>query len=509
MKLAGTRQFMVFRHIHVFFCLFIAFVLLFEISSSVTAMEIPELSRERLNKIISIISRYKRDKENPRDPFVKESILKEVSEFVNLVPDAEVKTMQRDQIMNEVRRKVALRFPDSHKVFEEKVKAEAENKFRMAKINEYVSVRYQKANRVYTQEGIFYEYGYGNKSIKIGPSYISIVDLVDEDRVKFDEKFNKKMKTEYINRKIDDYYKIKQNYTSEVFNEIQRQINNENERNGYIYAYNNWRSAKDVTLALIDEISGGGAQGQSQQQQETTESETSAGKTDSNKTETTSSQASVPPVSESELEKKHRAMIKKAEDEWIKIANNFPGIDGDQGYKPARWSDSLEDVKILLAKELDNSKGTADLQYIKVPENKPITAIELHFFHGYFYKVVIRYRLASSEDLMYPIVQSIRDKYGPPDQEKDLPPEDPSAPPPEQPAEEPPPPPEETFTWTGNVTKGSLYIRRNPDGSLAQMDFTKECPKVIEEITKELEKERKRKEQEEREKELKIYKEFN
>ncbi len=498
--------------------------------SGVSALEIPELSRERLNKIISIISRYKKDKENPKDPFVKETILKEISEFVVLEPDAEIKNLQKDEVKNEVYKKVALRYPDSHKVFEDKTKAEAEKIFRMAKLNEYLSVKYRKGNNTYTQEGVFYEYGFGNRSVKIGSSFISVVDLFDDDRVKFDESFNKKKKSEYINSKIGNYYKIKQNYTTEVFNEIQRQLSADNERNGYIYAYNKWRSAKEVTLSLIDEIAG------SQPEPDTkivadaggataTPGQDTTAKPDAKQTAGTQDPADKPQNGTGEAglagtDAKKSDLKRKAESEWMKIANTFPGIDGDQGYKPLHWFETEENAKIILEKELDNSSNS-EVKYIKHPEKSPISSIDLHFFHGYFCKVVIHYRLAKTQEAMYHIVQSIRDKYGPPDQEKETavveggdpaaPAPEPAPPPPEgqAPAEEPPPPPEETFTWTGKVTKGTLYIRRNPDGSLAQMDFIKENPAVQEVIGEELEKERKKKEQEEREKELEIYKKFN
>ena len=217
-----------------------------------------------------------------------------------------------------------------------------------------------------------------------------------------------------------------------------------------------------------------------------------------------------------------KELTKKAEDEWTKISNSFPGIDGDQGYKPALWYMKSNDVDILLAKELGGKQGE-DIKIIKMASPGAIECVELHFSHGYFYKVVTKYRIAKTAEAMYLIARKIKDIYGATDQEKEaeVAEETPAEPKPEdtKPAEvkpagdappvEAPPPAEETFTWTGKITKGTLYFRRNPDSSLAEMTFTKENPKVIEEINIKLEEERKKKEKEEKQKELEEYKKFN
>ncbi len=214
-----------------------------------------------------------------------------------------------------------------------------------------------------------------------------------------------------------------------------------------------------------------------------------------------------------------KELTKKAEDEWTKISNSFPGIDGDQGYKPALWHMKSSDVDILLAKDL-GGKQTGDVKIIKMAAPGAIECVELHFSHGYFYKVVTKYRIAKTAEEMYRIAQKIKDIYGETDQEKEaklMPVEgdENSAKPAEAKPKgeethvEEPPPAEVTFTWTGKITKGSLYYKRNPDGSLSEMIFTKEIPKVVEGKNIRLEDEKKKNEKEEKEKELELYKKYN
>ena len=490
-------------------CVALLLIMFFPLSPlSSRSAEIPEKSRERINNIIKIIKRFQVEYSNLNDPDVKKTLMEEVGELVTLAPDSEIKSMGKDDLTNQIRRKVALKFPDKHTEFVEKVNAEAEDKFKPAKINEFVSVKYKKGNNIFSQDGVFWSFGIGSKSVKIGNSNISIIDLFDEDRVKFDEAFNKQKKKEFINSKIENYYKIKQNYSNDVHNDLIKQINDQNENNGYIY-WKKWWTAKDLTQKLIDDEMNGTKPSP----------DDTAGKPEEPPTKPVTPDKPVDPEVTSGTGQKAKDLTKKAEDEWVRIKNTFPGIDADQGYRPALWYMKSNDVDILLAKELGSKTG--DVKVIKMTGPGAIDCIELHFFHEYFYKVVTKYKIAKTAEAMYQIARKIKDIYGATDQEKEaeIAEENSEKPAEEKPADgkpagdappvEAPLPPEETFTWTGKITKGTLYFKRNPDGSLASMTFTKENPKVVEEINKKLEEDRKKREKEEKEKELEDYKKFN
>ncbi len=503
-------------------CVALLLIMFFPLSPlSSRSAEIPEKSRERINNIIKIIKRFQVEYSNLNDPDVKKTLMEEVGELVTLSPDSEIKSMNKDDLINQIRRKVALKFPDKHTEFVEKVNVAAEEKFKLAKINDFVSVKYRKGNSIFSQEGVFYGFGIGSKSVKIGNSNISIIDLFDEDRVKFDEPFSRQQKKEFINSKIENYYKTKQSYFNEVHNDLSKQLNDQNENNGYIYVWNKWWTAKDLTQKLIDDEMNGTK----------SSTEETAGKNEETPAKppvdvATNDKPDVPSP-EATKNQKVKDLTKKAEDEWTRINNTYPGIDGDQGYKPALWYMKSNDVDVLLAKELGGKQG-GDIKIIKMTGPGVIECIELHFFHGYFYKVVTKYRIAKTAEAMYQIARKIKDIYGATDQEKEAEIAEENS---ENPAEakpgeakpaetkpaetkpagdappaEAPLPPEETFTWTGKITKGTLYFKRNPDNSLSSMTFTKENPKVIEEINIKLEDERKKKE---KEKELELYKKFN
>ena len=89
-------------------------------------------------------------------------------------------------------------------------------------------------------------------------------------------------------------------------------------------------------------------------------------------------------------------LLKIAKGEWVRIIKTFPGIDGDQGYYPAMFYMKSEDVNILFSKELGDNPDK-DLKIIKMQDSDPVETVELHFFHEYFYKTVIKFRVGDNK----------------------------------------------------------------------------------------------------------------
>ncbi len=494
-----------------------------------------EKSKERINSIIKIVVKYRDAGQSLSDPDVKEAILNEVAEIVPLEPESQAKAVSFDDVAAEVRKKVALRFPDKHDSLKQTIQAEADKKFKMAAIMDYVTVKYMKGEKTYTAEGVFYGYGIGNKSVNIDQTHIPIVDLVDEDRAKYDKAFREQKVKEFMNGQIDTYYKRKQAYTNNVKEEIMGRISRENEEKGFIFAWNKWRSAKSVVDILVDDMGKNKGGGESGTEQGTEVAETGT-KPSADKTPPKENPKGTPPDLKPEnpdpatkttasLDKNVLQLMKKADDEWIRISNTYAGIDADQGYKPALWWMKSKDVNLLFPKFL-KPDDTSEVKILTYPPGDPIESVELHFFNGYFYKAVMKFRIAKTVEAMVELAKKIRDKYGPSDDEKE--PEPPpegeapaeGAPPADQkPAEQPPPegeqpsgadiPVEESYVWTGKITKAQLLIRRNPEKTaIIEFTFTKENPKIVPDQQEKMEKEKADKEKREREEELKRYQDF-
>lgn len=470
------------------------------------AIKSTEESINYINRINGIIKKYKDAGEKLTDRDVKEAILKEVSEFIPLNPGSGAESMNMDAIKSKVMQEVAIKFPAKYENMKKKISEDADKKFRMSNVMEFISVKYLKGDNLYTAKGLFYGIKPERNGVKIGETIYPIVDLVPEDRVKFDKTFCEIKKKQYIDEEIGKYYQKKQEYTAEVRKQITDQISKKNEKAGYIYAWDKWRTAKDVTEILISELM------KDQGIVTIPQPEPSAVPAIVESTETTVAKLG------DALEKRKTELEKKVDMELMRVANTFSGIDADQGYKRAMWWMKGEDINLLFPDFKPDDKSNPKI--IKNPN--PITdSVELYFFNDYLFRVVIKYKIASSTDAMVELAKKIRDDYGPSDEEKKAekaeetpPPSSSTTPETETTAEVPEEesseiPLEETYVWKGKITKGTLIIRRSEDGkSLTEFTFIKENPEVVEKISSALEKEKKRKEEEEKKKEFEMYKKY-
>ncbi|HRU01637.1 MAG TPA: hypothetical protein P5239_08040, partial [Victivallales bacterium] len=203
-----------------------------------------EISDARVSKINSIISRFKEAGENLNDPDVRMAILKEVSRFYPLEPEAKPNLITREELSKVVREKVQLKFPDNYQDLEKRARQNAEKLFQKAKVNDYVKVTYEKGSKSYTVEGYFFGYGAMEHSVNIGGNIIAIFDLIPEDRAKFDDKFREYQKDQYIKKYIRDYYMRKNDYSLELFKQEKDEITKFNENAGYVLAMGKWMTPK-------------------------------------------------------------------------------------------------------------------------------------------------------------------------------------------------------------------------------------------------------------------------
>ncbi|HRU01990.1 MAG TPA: hypothetical protein P5239_09840, partial [Victivallales bacterium] len=216
---------------------------------------------------------------------------------------------------------------------------------------------------------------------------------------------------------------------------------------------------------------------------------------------------------------------KKAEIDQQRIKTRFAGIDSDQGYGNAIWWMKHADVNLLFD-SLVSKTPEGDMEILSF-EKGPVEKVELYFFNGYFYKVVVKFRIAPTPKAMEILYRKIVKTYGKTDQEKEEEKANAEAETAanektnkeeqkseekkegEQPPEEIEIPQELTLTWTGQETKGSLFIKLTPDKkAYSEFILTKESTKVVQEVTALIEKERKAKTEAELKKLLEEYGEF-
>ena len=220
----------------------------FDFASATESM----ISKMRVRKIMNIIKEYTSEKEKLTDPFVQKDILDRVAEDFTLEPDEKPNTKPVSEVAREVRKLVAKRFPNSLKKIKYKAKKEANQEFKINEKLDFVTVKVQKGRSIYSISGVFYGFGVGGKSVRIGDNLpIAMFDLSPTDRARFDRIFCEKIKKKYVSKKIRQYFVKKQSYLNMLFHDKLGAIARENEKLGYIYRWDKWRTPKDITENLI------------------------------------------------------------------------------------------------------------------------------------------------------------------------------------------------------------------------------------------------------------------
>ncbi len=447
-----------------------------------------EISETRMTKITSIISRFQEAGEDLSDPDVRSAILKEISKYYPLEPESKANLIGHEELSKLVREKVHLKFPDSHDSLDKRAKQSAEKNFQKAKINDYVKLTYEKGVKTYKVEGYFFGYGAMENSINVGGNIVAIFDLIPEDRAKFDDKFREYLTDQFIKKQIRDYYTRKADYSIELLKEQKESIVKYNENVGYVFARCKWMTPKELATTLIDlMLSKGQIAKVDPIPIETSEIKPTP-------STTLDEQPSAENTTKDTKTKKIEDVRRKAEIDQQKIKTKYAGIDSDQGYNNAIWWMKHQDVNLLF-EPLVNKAGEGDVENLNF-DTGPIQKVELFFFYGYFYKVVVHFKIADPR-AMEILYRRIVETYGKTDQEKT----EEAAPPNPAPEGELAPvveeiviPQELTLTWTGKETLGTLYLKLTPDKkAYSTFVLTKENPKVMKEVSLLIEKERKQK----------------
>jgi hypothetical protein len=369
------------------------------------------ISRMRIRKITEIIRRYQGAGENLGDPDVKAAVFQEIAENFPLEPQGNPNRTSTRDIAKVIREKVAEKFPDELKEVERKAQEEAGPRFAMHNILDYVFVRYEQGRKTYDVEGVFYNYGKGGSSINISGQIVPIFDLLPEYRAKFDRTFNEIQKKEFIQDRIRNYFRRKTQYSGELFNDIRDQITQENEKDGWIYAWNDWRTPKDVAEQVMRGIltnaevppEGGSAE----------TGVPAAGAADGDTPSPADPGGASPPdaatPSADSLQQRIVEAKKRAEQKKIIIANTFTGVDADQGYALALWGMSRSDVALLFHPEisLESQSSIETLNYAQ----GAVQSVELFFLDNILYRTVITFRVAHSEAMQL-LWRKISESYG-------------------------------------------------------------------------------------------------
>lgn len=387
-----------------------------------------EISKLRVRKIANIIKEYTSANEKLTDPFVQKDILDRVAKEFTLDPDEKPNTTSVSEVAREVRKMVSKRFPDSIKTIKKKAKKEANKKYKMMEKLDFVTVHVQRGRTNYSVSGVFYGFGVGGKSVRIGDNLpIACFDLAPNDRAKFDKPFCDEMRKKYISKRIRRYFDKKQSYLNALFHEKLNALAKENEKLGYIYRWGKWRTPKNVTEYLIKQqirqqrLHSTGDEGEGIEvvsNNTTTDNNNPATKGDSESEDvkapgdTTFKKTSDNP-SNTKKSLRLAKLRNKIEKKQMEIAGSQYGVDADQMFK---YNDKLvligmprDEVNLALSELIPEDSGGA-VETINFDKGI-LNSASLFFVNDILYKIEKNYRIGPPE-AMKQLLNYFRDSYG-------------------------------------------------------------------------------------------------
>jgi len=385
-----------------------------------------EISKLRIKKIADIIRRYKNAHEKLSDPYVQDAIFDEVGNELILEPEEKPNEMPVEEIAKIVRKKTKKRFPYSIKQIRKKVTKEADKRYKLAKKLDVMTITVVKGRSSYSITGVFYGYGVGGNSVRIGEHRpIAFFDLAPDSRAKFDEDYNTRRKKEYIDNKVRNYYLRKNTYIDSLFKKMQKKITEENEGLGYIYQWGKWRTAKNITEYLIEKM-------KTEQDKSATEenlavddemdsvdfddTNSDENQTSSNEENPEEKKENIGTASENlELAK----LMSTIEERQLEIASSQYEVDADQGVvinkKRILWGLTVDEINMILRDELKNTPNNDEVgayysQTITF-EKGARKSLKLYYINKTFYKVEIDYKIGIPKAMKL-LWTKFNDRYG-------------------------------------------------------------------------------------------------
>ena len=479
-------------------------------------------SAAKLQAIQKIIDDYQKAGEHLADPDVKKSILGEVAKLMPLDAKGKLDTRDAKKLADEANVIASKKFPESEASITKIAEKEASDIFIMANIKDNVSVQYKKGNYLYTVQGTFY--GIFGNTIKVGDKTIAIIDIIPESQAKFDKETNDGKRREYVNAKLQDHATKKKMAAIEALSQLKELQTKNNENNGFILAWKDWRTARGIVDMLLSSMTSG--ESNSNTSQETTPAPTKTEPTPA-KTETTPPkpeptpaktepvpppktepvQAPAPQPTPAQVnvpnQEYYENLKRKIDAKLAEISNSCSGIDSDQGYKSALWGLSREDVGLILSVEgvkVIQEKESTNIDYIR-PKDGPIKEVELYYIANTLVKVSVYFTIADQEGATT-LRDALIEKYGLTDEqrkalkeaeeEKKLDKAEKAADGKkkkedgDKKAEPEPIPLELSYHWTGKITTASVYFKANGTRSaFDEIKLTKMDPILMKKLNDE------------------------
>ena len=208
-------------------------------------------SDEATLKIEEIVISFSDEEASLADSIIHDKIIQQVEAKFPL--DTSVKSANLDlaEIVKKADLEAEKKFPLTREGLNEKYSLEAEKKFKIVQPGSEVTVRYNQGPHHYKLTGIFHGFTRKNDGIWIGRTIVPFFDLYPENKVRFGEAFQSQKKKDYVKKSIASYLSEKENYVISQVKSSADAMAKKNKQAGYIFAWQKWRTPKEVAEIII------------------------------------------------------------------------------------------------------------------------------------------------------------------------------------------------------------------------------------------------------------------
>ena len=213
-----------------------------------------QLSNARIEKINELLQKYYDQHKNLESQSVINDLKQEIQQIVPLIPSKKPDTRTPNEIVASLKKDVDSNFKMNPETIRKHALADAAKKYPLASKNQEVKVFYRDGGRIYSFTGRFYGYGLGKKSVKLNSKTISMFNMIDESKSLFDKTLNTKQRNAYADEKVQEYLKRRLSYADLLYTRKKKQIQEKNEKLGYILHNGKWVTAESILNAQLPEM---------------------------------------------------------------------------------------------------------------------------------------------------------------------------------------------------------------------------------------------------------------
>lgn len=211
-----------------------------------------EMSEKRKMAIIKIIDQKLDSFRNVHSAPVQAEIFDEIgADGVPLEPETPADMRSQEEVLAIVLNQVKKLYPQSPSAIEKEIVERMTKDLPPISVGQETEIRYVKGNRTYKKKDKFGGFIDNGAKIKMGYDAIAIQDVVAEDQLRLvPEKLKEhiaQVAQEEKNRARTEMLKFR----SKSITEIRDGIEQRNERLGYIWDQNTWKTAKQYALGII------------------------------------------------------------------------------------------------------------------------------------------------------------------------------------------------------------------------------------------------------------------